>query len=173
MSDMATMCKCVEIYFLSCAEQSSNTNEIISRHHFREARIRLCWAECTMWTGSANTTCDGQTITRKLCFEFYSFPIMFSQVPVWHPILWDGKSHQSSYDQSMSCSDVRLELISGERFWSARGIPGSLLNSCRSSSTISDPRISPSTLSGFRLIAFWDTDCCWRTQEISRMCLDH
>ena len=46
-----------------------------------------------------------------------------------------------------------MKLISRERFWSARGIPGSLLSSCRSSSTISDLRISPSTLSGLGSIA--------------------
>ena len=46
-----------------------------------------------------------------------------------------------------------MKLISRERFWSARATPGSLLSSSQNSSTISDLRISPSTLSGLRSIA--------------------
>ena len=164
------MCKCVEIYFLSCAEQSSNTNKIISRHHFRAARIRLCWAECMMWTGSANTTCNGRTITRKLFLEFS----LSQSCSLRYPFDTQSCEMVKVINHLMINQwDVRLELISGERFWSARGIPGSLLSSCQNNSTISDLRISPSTLSGFKLIAFWDTDCCWKNQEISRMCLDH
>ena len=67
-------------------------------------------------------------------------PHLSSQVPIWHPSLWNGKIPQ--------LMKLNVENYFPKRFWNAKATPESLWSWYQSNSTTSGPRISPSTLSG-------------------------